>query len=967
MDDLIGEFLTETNEFLDSLDQDVLGLEQNPNDKELLGNIFRLVHTIKGTCGFLGLPRLETVAHRAENVLGRFRDGDLEVIPEYVTLILESLDTIKFIVGAIEETGSEPEGSDDELIAKLDAVYEGTNSAAGGGESAAPAAPVEEAAPAEPEESIPGMATEAELEAAFAAAEVLPVEPVEPAEESVAAEEPQEVEAAPPPPPSETKEEPKAEAVKKEPPMTTQTLRVNVDVLEDLMTMVSEMVLTRNQLLQILRTETESEFAAPLQRLNHVVSELQEGVMKTRMQPIGNAWSKLPRIIRDLSMELNKKIELEMRGQDTELDRQVLELIKDPLTHMVRNSGDHGIEMPEDRVAAGKPEMGNVVLEAFHEGGHIIIRITDDGKGLPLDKIKAKIVSNGLATEEELAEMSTQQIQQYIFHAGLSTAEAVTSVSGRGVGMDVVRTNIEKIGGSIELKSTEGKGSTFTIKIPLTLAIVSALIVESAGQRFAIPQLSVRELVMASEHGDNKIETIRGTPVLRLRDRLLPLVSLDELLKLQREGSSVIDLATKAEELESEKESVVAAQPSEESEGSNENLEAGENPEDEANQEEASTGGNKQPLQNQYIVVTETGAYDFGIIVDRVYDTEEIVVKPVPKILRDIELFSGNTILGDGSVIMILDPNGVVRATGELDAADATDAAAEDHVAQTSSSQQKTSLLLFKIGDGAPKAVPLSLVARLENVKTTDIEHSSGQMMVQYRGGLMPLVPFDSSVQINEEDQEKPVLVFSDKDRSMGLIVDEIIDITEEYIDVQLTSTQSGLLGSAIINEAATDVVDVMHFLSATHDDWFKDHGDEAYGGENGHGKKRVLLVDDSPFFRNMLAPLLGIAGYDVTSLESARDALKMCDDGVKFDVIISDIEMPDMDGFEFVEKVRSDSDWQNTPMVALTSHATPQDIDRGIQAGFSKYVAKFDKDTLLSTLAQTLIEQPAQQEGEQQ
>ncbi|GJL84299.1 MAG: ATPase [Micavibrio sp.] len=934
MDDLIGEFLTETNEFLESLDQDLLGLEQDPNDKELLGNIFRLVHTIKGTCGFLGLPRLETVAHRAENVLGRFRDGDLEVTPEYVSLIFESLDVIKFIVGSLEETGSEPEGRDDALIAKLDAVFEGEDAPP---PIAPPPIEEEKLKKTEEEESIPGMATEAELEAAFAAAEVLPLDQ----QDSIPNKE---VQAEPP-----AAEEQKTEAVKKDTPMTTQTLRVSVDVLEDLMTMVSEMVLTRNQLLQILRAHTESDFTAPLQRLNHVVSELQEGVMKTRMQPIGNAWSKLPRIIRDLSIELGKKIDLEMRGQDTELDRQVLELIKDPLTHMVRNSGDHGIEVPADRVAAGKPETGKVLLHAFHEGGHIIIEISDDGKGLPLDKIKAKIISNGLATEAELKEMSSQQIQQYIFHAGLSTAEKVTSVSGRGVGMDVVRTNIEKIGGSIELKSTEGKGSTFTIKIPLTLAIVSALIVESAGQRFAIPQLSVRELVMTSEHGDNKIEMIKGTPVFRLRDRLLPLVSLDELLKLQRDDVPI------SEHLES----IDVQEPELGAEESQKSAEA-------ENHSESDDAAQKQPLQNQYVIVTETGAYDFGIIVDRVYDTEEIVVKPVPTILRDIDLFSGNTILGDGSVIMILDPNGVARVAGEIDSAEADDSAIED-AAHIGSSQQKTSLLLFSIGGTTPKAVPLSLVARLENVKISDIEHSSGQMMVQYRGSLMPLIPFDSSVKMNDVE-EKPVLVFSDQDRSMGLIVDEIIDITEEHIDVQLSSTQQGLLGSAIINEKATDVVDVMHFLNTTHDNWFKNDGDESYGSAGG-GKKRLLLVDDSPFFRNMLAPILGIAGYEVTTLDNAKTALKMCEDGAQFDVIVSDIEMPEMDGFEFAEKVKADSSWQNTPMIALTSHATPEDMDRGVQVGFTKHIAKFDKDTLLTALSHTLIEQQkaAQQEqGEQ-
>lgn len=468
MDDLIADFLVETNESLEALDQDLLNLEQNPNDKDLLGNIFRLMHTIKGTCGFLGLPRLEKVAHHAENVLGRFRDGDLDVIPEYVTLIFESIDQIKFIVGGIGETGAEPEGTDTDLIERLDAVYEGREAAQAG---AAPE-PEPEAAPEEAkaeEEKAPEPAeifeekTEAELDALFEnKAEIEAKERAEREKaEAAAVETEKEKKPAPPSAAAAAKQQTGAA------PVVNQTLRVSVDVLENLMTMVSEMVLTRNQLLQILRNQKESEFSAPLQRLNHVVSDLQEGVMKTRMQPIGNAWSKLPRIVRDLSMEMGKKIDLEMIGQETELDRQVLEMIKDPLTHMVRNSADHGVEMPKDRTAAGKPETGKITLSAFHEGGHIIIEIKDDGKGLPMGKIKEKVLANGLATEEELAAMSTQQIQQFIFHAGLSTAEKVTSVSGRGVGMDVVRTNIEKIGGSVELRSTEGEGSTFSIKSPL--------------------------------------------------------------------------------------------------------------------------------------------------------------------------------------------------------------------------------------------------------------------------------------------------------------------------------------------------------------------------------------------------------------------------------------------------------------------------------------------------------------------
>jgi two-component system chemotaxis sensor kinase CheA len=844
MDDLIGEFLTETNESLEELDLDLVNLEQNPNDKDLLGKIFRLMHTIKGTCGFLSLPRLEKVAHHAENVLGRFRDGDLEVTPEYVTLIFDSIDAIKFIVGNIAETGNEPDGDDSEIIEELDAVYEGREVGAGVTPAAAPAASGGGEADLDSMDDT-NRALEEEvrrIEAEMAAGNIPSTE----AEAKAAKEEKEEAKAAPAPEPEpKAEEKPVAPAVAptvNTPPKQVETLRVSVDVLENLMNMVSELVLTRNQLMQIQRaTPGEGGFTTPLQRLNHVVSDLQEGVMKTRMQPIGNAWSKLPRIIRDLSMELGKKIDLEMIGKETELDRQVLELIKDPLTHMVRNSGDHGIEDPETRKAAGKPETGTIVLRAYHEGGHINIEIADDGKGLPLDKIKEKIIANGLATDAELDEMSNQQINQFIFKAGFSTAEKVTSVSGRGVGMDVVRTNIEKIGGSIELKSVEGKGSTFVIKIPLTLAIVSALIVQAGQERFAIPQLAVRELVMTSDTADNQIEHIKETPVLRLRDTLLPLVSLSELLQLKTPTSNIQEHIETLAQNTPEEPDAEASRPLPEP----------------ANDDN----------RNKYIVVAQVGTYAFGIIVDKVFDTEEIVVKPVAKILRDIELFSGNTILGDGTVIMILDPNGIANATGEIEAAD-NDADAK-HAVQMETGNDKIPLLLFRVGDATPKAVPLSLVARLETVKYSSVEHSGNKAMIQYRNQLMPLITFDGSPVIQPDDKtDAPILVFTDKDRSMGLIVDEIIDITEEHIDVQISGESKNLYGSAIIQGKATDVVDVGYYLASTTDgDWFKDHGDDAYSKEGSNvenggvrKKKKILLVDDSPFFRDMLTPLLSVA-----------------------------------------------------------------------------------------------------------
>ncbi len=465
--------------------------------------------------------------------------------------------------------------------------------------------------------------------------------------------------------------------------VANQSIRVNVDTLEHLMTMVSELVLTRNQLLEISRRNEDTEFKVPLQRLSNVTAELQEGVMKTRMQPIGNAWQKLPRIVRDLSGELGKQIELEMHGADTELDRQVLDLIKDPLTHMVRNSADHGLETPAERAADGKPEQGTIRLSAYHEGGHIIICIADNGRGLNTERIKAKAVANGLVSEAELEKMTEAQIHKFIFAPGFSTAAAVTSVSGRGVGMDVVRTNIDQIGGTIDIKSVAGEGTSVTIKIPLTLAIVSALIVEAGGDRFAIPQLAVVELVRARANSEHRIERIKDTAVLRLRNKLLPLMHLKKLLKID-DGSS-------------------------------------------------------SDPENGFIVVTQVGNQTFGIVVDGVFHTEEIVVKPMSTKLRHIDMFSGNTILGDGAVIMIIDPNGIAKALG---AAGAASHAMADETAghHSSTGEQTTSLLVFRAGSEQPKAVPLGLVTRLEEIAADKIEISNGRYMVQYREQLMPLV-----------------------------------------------------------------------------------------------------------------------------------------------------------------------------------------------------------------------------------
>ncbi|AMA56138.1 hybrid sensor histidine kinase/response regulator [Bradyrhizobium sp. CCGE-LA001] len=921
MDDLLREFLTETSESLDTVDNQLVKFEQEPNNAKILDNIFRLVHTIKGTCGFLGLPRLEALAHAGETLMGKFRDG-MPVTGQAVTVILSSIDRIKEILAGLEATEAEPEGNDRDLIDKLEAMVEQGMAAMAAGSAAAPVADAPPLAPEAPiaaapapapakemttgsliEQTLerplrPGEVSLDELERAFRETAIEAPAPAAVAKAEVKAESAPAAEA--PAAKEAAKDAAKPAAKEKAAPkksmadesagegdrIANQSIRVNVDTLEHLMTMVSELVLTRNQLLEISRRNEDTEFKVPLQRLSNVTAELQEGVMKTRMQPIGNAWQKLPRIVRDLSSELGKQIELEMHGADTELDRQVLDLIKDPLTHMVRNSADHGLETPAERLAAGKGEQGTIRLSAYHEGGHIIICIADNGRGLNTEKIKAKALSSGLVTEAELEKMSEAQIHKFIFAPGFSTAAAITSVSGRGVGMDVVRTNIDQIGGTIDIKSVAGEGSSVTIKIPLTLAIVSALIVEAAGDRFAIPQLSVVELVRARANSEHRIERIKDTAVLRLRNKLLPLIHLKKLLKID-------------------------------------------------------DGAASDP-ENGFIVVTQVGSQTFGIVVDGVFHTEEIVVKPMSTKLRHIDMFSGNTILGDGAVIMIIDPNGIAKALGAAGSS-AHDMGDENGAHHIGAGEQTTSLLVFRAGSSQPKAVPLGLVTRLEELPADKIEFSNGRYMVQYREQLMPLVAMEGVTIASQGAQ--PILVFADDGRSMGLVVDEIIDIVEERLNIEVGGSASGILGSAVIKGQATEVIDVGHFLPMAFADWFtrKEMKPSLHS-------QSVLLVDDSAFFRNMLAPVLKAAGYRVRTAPTAQEGLAALR-AQSFDVVLTDIEMPDMNGFEFAEVIRSDNNLGSMPIIGLSALVSPAAIERGRQAGFHDYVAKFDRPGLIAAL----------------
>jgi two-component system chemotaxis sensor kinase CheA len=917
MDDLISEFITETVESLSLLDNELVNLEQNPDDIAILSNIFRVMHTIKGTCGFLGLPRLEGVAHASENVLGKIRDRQLQATPQAISLVLESLDCIKGLIDHLSTHGSEPEGSDAQLKERLNHFAEtgevmgaatpppaaksdtAPESAANGSHDPFPffkgeddpeiAAAIEKLMAEQNQQTAPVSAAPADAVPAAIASVSASAQPS--AETKPAAE----TKSAPATKASPAKSDDKENAGND---AANQSIRVNINVLENLMQMVSELVLTRNQLMQIARTKDDKEFLTPLQQLSLITTELQEGVMKTRMQPIGNAWSKFPRLIRDLSMELGKKIELKMIGADTDLDRQLLEVIKDPLTHMVRNSCDHGLETPDVRRAAGKPETGTVTLSAYHEGGHIIIEIADDGRGINIERVKQKALENGLATEAELAAMTEKQIAQYIFAAGFSTAEKVTSVSGRGVGMDVVRTNIQKIGGTIDLDSSWGKGSTVAIKIPLTLAIVSVLLVEAGGQKFGVPQINVVELVRVSPDSNLAMETINDSLVLRLRDKLLPLGTLSHMLGFNVKATDLMQ-------------------------------------------------------REMYIVVCKVGAYEFGIVVDRVFDTEEIVVKPVAEILKSLSIYSGNTILGDGSVIMILDANGLAKAVGSSEMATRSSDQDASHKMLTVEGENLISFLLFTVGKGAPKAVPLELVSRLEEVDISTIEIADDYPVVQYRGELMRLKTLDDSFSIPNSGTVD-VIVFSYDKKVVGLVVKEILDIMHAPFSIKLSSRDTkehGYLGSMVIDGKTTDIVDVAHLLS----DMIGEVISDTKKGANPTAQDcQLLLVEDSPFFRNLTVPLLSAAGYKVTAAEDAKHALDELSQK-KYDMIVTDIEMPGMDGFDFAAACRSNPKINGTPIVAYTATVSDEVIKRSKTVGMQDCIVKTDRPGLLESVARCL------------
>lgn len=963
---LKNEFLLESFENLSNIDQELTQLEKNPNDDELLNSIYRTVHTMKGSSAFLGLSKLQEVTHHAENLLDKLREKELDVGQRVIDVLLKSFDVCKFILKNIENHGVEGELDvepvkrilqkciDDPEYAKASRSKENTDSSDGeldnlisihkdsDGQMTDEA--IVEKSQADSENSEESTISAAALESLKELADAGSLDPEllkelqaegnsdsQASEDSIGSElqnkEDEESlnnisanmsEAA------EDNEEEDTSQKDVKNSIADTVVRVNVSVLDKIMNTVGELVLNRNQFLQTSSRANDGEIARLSNQLDIITSELQSEVMSTRMQPIGNILTKFERLVRDLARDNNKKISLKLSGQDTELDRTLIEAIKDPLVHIVRNSADHGIEDIQTREKLGKSPDGVIHIKAYNESGQVTIEISDNGKGIDKDRVVQKAVEKGIISQDQVANLKDNQILNLIFNPGFSTAEKITNISGRGVGMDVVKTNIEKIGGSVNVKSVQGEGTTFKLRIPLTLAIVPALIVKSNSQKFAIPQLNLVELVRLEGEKELKdIEEIQGAKFLRLRGKLTPLFSLSKCLELEK-AEEINKILNGTEDLEEER-----------------NLFRTEN------------------SKNIAILNSENNVY--GLEVDEILDTQEIVVKPLNSSLKDLGVFGGVTIMGDGSVSVIIDAVGFLNKFSTLKESsiykNATNEDKEEYELNLDAENQEN--LLFKLNDDRIYALPLTLVSRLEEFNSNQIEYTGNQPVVKYLDRPMPLVNLekilkldgDSNLQMDENVTFQSVVV-NFRDQNYALVVNKILDISIERITLDSSTVdRPGILGTIFVNDKVVSLLDLISIIDSLPiskqknkveiDPIFKE--------------KKVLVVDDSIVYRKLGADVLQSNGMQVIIAENGEQGLELLRQNPDINLILTDIEMPVMDGFKFITEVRSNDQFKHLPVLAVSTRVSPEDREKGVAAGFNAHLEKFNSDSVLREIKNLL------------
>jgi len=894
--EIFDEFVAECRENLAEWEDELMQLADAPDDDhaERLHKIFRAAHSIKGAAGFLELKNTQHLAHTAENLLAKMRDGEMAVTQQSIDALLKSTDMLAELL----DLGFDGESKDvSEPLGMLNAILNG---------EPPPAATDESASAAAEAEASPGH--EAAHDDASADVEASTVDEAAPAVEAGADDV-----GAPPTKTAEPKkdaakkddakkDETKADDAKKDnkrrAESADETVRVRTQLLDEMMEKIGELVISRNQLLRRLAPHAAElgDVNSTLHQLSMITSEVQELIMSTRLQPVSLLFRRFPRLVREIARKLGKDVVLEVDDAGAELDRTLIEALADPLTHLVRNSMDHGIEQPEVREAAGKSSRGTVTLRAVNESGMVNIEVIDDGAGLDPVKIGAKGVEKGIISEDDMASMSDKELANLIFAPGFSTAAAVTDLSGRGVGMDVVRTNISNLGGTVEVSSVVGAGSTFTLKLPLTLAIVTSLIVELNGRLMALPQVNLEEVLRLSEDKDLRVENVGALQVLRVRGHLVPIVRLDHLLGFAPVGEDT--------------------------------LQRGEG----------------------YVLLVQAGDFRYGIHVDTIHDSEEMVVKPMPKLAQATKCFSGTSILGDGRIALILDPLGVAE-----DAAVAQLESQVDELLDDEDDPFDLEMKLVKFSNGGDEhfGVPMSLVGRIEKIPATAIHPMGKREFVERSGRAVEVLRLDNLFNVDPPPatpSHYTLIVPKSTQRSIGFLAVGMCDVVSASEGIERSSLASDtVVGTVLEGEELIAVIDIF----GVENKLFGDAGDHA----NERQARRVLIAEDSPAFQEMQRSYFESVGFEVDVVEDgelAWEALR----AQPYDVLVSDICMPNVDGIELIRRIRQDEALRGLPAVAVTTLRSDSDRDRILDAGFNAYELKVDRHRLIDSVNQVMSRQ---------
>ncbi len=937
-DEILQGFIEESLEHLADIETDLLAIEKaGANiDENLVNKVFRAAHSIKGGAGFMGLTVIQELSHAMENILGMIRSRKLVPNPEIVNVLLQGSDKLEAMINNVHSSNDE---DITEHLIPLNAIAEGT--------ALQPAAPKPAPEPviieATPEPVVAEAITPEPVQQTAEAHNI----PEEQAAPTPITPKPEPIVPLTSPTPTST-----AAATTAQPPQVKAdtSLRVHVSLLDSLMTLAGELVLSRNQLLQTIGSNDLRNAEAVGQRIDLITSELQEAIMLTRMQPIGNVFSKFPRVVRDLSKQLNKTIELTIVGNEVELDKTIIESINDPLTHLVRNSVDHGVEMPADRKRVGKAEKGIIILKAYHEAGQVVIQISDDGKGLDGEALAASAVSKGLISTEQAQIMSDKEKINLIFLPGFSMAKKVTDVSGRGVGMDVVKTNLDKLGGQVEIVSEVGRGTTISIKLPLTLAIIPCQIITTSGERYAIPQVNLEELLrIPANQVKKRVEKVGNAEVVRLRGNLLPLIRLADVIEAERTYWDPAEAAHKPDKRGSIADRRGKTSPLFQTTGETQEEE------NKSNTDERVLSDRRYTASSALnIVVVSTSSMKYGLVVDRLQDSEEIVIKPLGRHLQQCKGYAGATIMGDGRIALILDVSNLAQMA-HLTSIDGTDRANEVALAAAElmrAQKDKQALLIFRSSEHEQFAVPLNQVERIEKIKRSEIEDMGGKRVMQYRGGSLALITVDniSAVHPLADQDDLLVIVFNICSKPVGLLAIGPIDAVEITTEIDgVTLKQPGIMGSIIIDGHTTMLVDVFEIVQTLYPDWFAEK--PVFEIEKNSGVvPTILIAEDSNFFRNQVKGYMTESGYKV--IEGADGAIAwdlLQKHAEEIAMVVTDIEMPNMNGFELTETIRKNPKYNKIPIIALTTLAADEDIAKGKAVGIDEYHIKLDKEKLMT------------------